>query len=158
MHLTVRSDHAMRLLMFCALHPERLVTVAHIAETCGMSETHLAKIAHALAAAGFIETTRGRRGGVRLARPPEAITVGAVLRAMETGVGLTECLGPEPNTCVLAPACRLRRAFVAALEAFFAELDRHSLADLTTDSDDLRSLLGLGSQGDATELLYSEYQ
>lgn len=156
MHLTVRSNHAMRLLMYCAANGGRRATVTEIARACGMSETHLAKIAHGLAAAGHIETVRGRRGGVRLARPPEAINVGAVLRGTEMGACLMECLDPASNTCPLTPACRLRGALSSALEAFFAVLDRYTLADLTENSDDLRRLMGLGSQGADLESLYTD--
>jgi Rrf2 family nitric oxide-sensitive transcriptional repressor len=154
MHLTVRSNHAMRLLMYCALNGNQLATVSDIARACAMSETHLAKIAHTLAGLGYIETVRGRRGGVKLARPPEEINVGAVLRGTEMGACLMECLDPETNTCPLTAACRLRGVLRSAMAAFLAVLDRYTLADLTQDSDDLRGLMGLRSQGADSEILY----
>ncbi|HKK35376.1 MAG TPA: Rrf2 family transcriptional regulator [Paracoccaceae bacterium] len=143
MQLTVRSNHAMRLLMFCALAEGRTTPVAEIARACNMSEAHLAKIAHRLAGIGVVETVRGRAGGVRLARPPEAINVGAVVRATEFGACLVECLSPETDTCPLTPACRFRGLIGRALEAFFRVLDEATLADLVREGGELRRLMGL---------------
>lgn len=143
MHLTIRSNHAMRLLMYCALNHGRVAPVGEIARACNMSEAHLGKIANTLAGLGFVETLRGRGGGVRLARPADQILVGAVVRKTEMGPCLTECLRPETNTCPLTPACRFRTIIGRAVEAFLNVLDGYTLADLVAGGDDLRRLMGI---------------
>jgi Rrf2 family nitric oxide-sensitive transcriptional repressor len=143
MQLTVRSNHAMRLLMYCALNAGRVAPVGEIARVCNMSEAHLAKIAHKLAALGVVETVRGRGGGVRLAMAPEKISVGMIVRATERGPCLTECLEPETNTCPLVQACRFREILLRALEAFYGVLEGYTLADLIAQGEDLRALMDL---------------
>lgn len=147
MQLTVRSNHAMRLMMYCALNGQGLTPVSEIARACNMSEAHLAKIANRLAANGFVETVRGRGGGVRLAADPAALSVGAVVRTTEMGACLIECLDLENNTCPLIGACKFRGVVGRALEAFLAVLDEVTLADLVADGDDLKALMGIGCDG-----------
>jgi Rrf2 family protein len=143
MHLTLRTNHAMRLLMYCALNEGRVAPVSEIARSCNMSEAHLAKIANALADHGFVETLRGRGGGVRLGRPAAAMTVGDVVRVTEVGACLIECLDIERNTCPLIGSCRLRAVLQDAYAAFLAVLDRTTLADLLEDADGLAAAMGL---------------
>jgi len=143
MHLTARSNYAMRLLMYCALAPGRVTPVAEIARAGHMSETHLAKIANDLAAAGYVETVRGRRGGVRLAMTPSEINVGEIFRLTEAGGCLVECLDEVRNTCPLVTACRFREIVLRAYGAFLAVLDGYTLADLVGEHDVLAGLLGL---------------
>jgi Rrf2 family nitric oxide-sensitive transcriptional repressor len=143
MHLTLRSNHAMRLMMYCALNDGRLAPVSEIARACNMSESHLGKIANTLASFGFVETVRGRGGGVRLARPPAEINVGAIVRRTEIGGCFVECLQPETNTCPLTPACRFRTIIGRAHEAFLSVLDGYTLADLVAEPDPLRALMGI---------------
>jgi Rrf2 family nitric oxide-sensitive transcriptional repressor len=151
MHLTLRSNNAMRLLMYCALAGGRVAPVGAIARACNMSEAHLAKIANRLAEAGFVETVRGRGGGVRLARAPAAIIEGAVVRATETGACMTECLDPETNTCPLVAACRFRGVVQRAYAAFLAVLDGYTLADLTEDGSALAAAMGMEPRAIAAE-------
>lgn len=151
MQLTVRSNHAMRLMMYCAVNDRRVAPVSDIARACNMSEAHLAKIANALAAQGFVETVRGRAGGVRLARPANEINVGAIVRANEMGRCLVECLNSETNSCPLVEVCRFRSIIGRALEAFLNVLDGYTLADLVSGRDELRSAMGL--DGAAPELV-----
>lgn len=147
MQLTVRSNHAMRLMMYCALNEGRLAPVSEIARACNMSEAHLAKIANRLASHGFVETVRGRGGGVRLAKDPKDLSVGAVVRTTEMGACLIECLDLENNTCPLIGACKFRGVVGRALEAFLGVLDECTLADLVADGDDLKAIMGLGCEG-----------
>ena len=144
MHLTLRSNHAMRLMMYCAVNEGRASPVAEIARACNMSEAHLSKIAAGLAAHGFVETVRGRRGGVRLARPAAELNVGRIVRATELGKCLVECLEPDTNTCPLIAACRFRSIVGRALEAFLSVLDGYTLADLVAEREQLREAMGLG--------------
>ena len=143
MRLTTRTNLAMRTLMFCAINPERIVRKHEIAEACNASENHLAQVVNTLAQRGFIETQRGRAGGLRLARPMEEIGVGEVLRAFESVLPFAECFEPATNTCPLHEACLFRTALGKALEAFYASMDSHSLADLVADNSALEHLLRL---------------
>ena len=127
MQLTLQADLAMRLLMTLAAAPERQRSIVAIAEEHGVSQHHLAKVAQMLIRHGYLASARGRAGGVRLARPPEAINVGEVVRRMERGLVLVDC-----STCVLAPTCRLTGVLGEALEAFFAVLGRYTLAEIAT--------------------------
>ncbi len=125
-HLT---DFSLRVLMYAGSMPRRLVTIQEIAEAYGISENHLMKVVHGLAQQGFIETVRGRGGGIRLSRPPTEITVGSVIRAVEDDFALVECFRTH-NTCRITPVCRLRGALQEALGAYFEVLDNWTLAEL----------------------------
>ena len=129
MRLTHLSDYSLRVLMYAGAVPRRLVTIQEIAKAYGISENHLMKVVHGLARQGYIETVRGRGGGIRLARPASEITVGSVIRAMEDDFALVECFRTD-NTCRITPVCRLRRALQQALEAYFEVLDNWTLAEL----------------------------
>lgn len=129
MRLTTMSDYALRLLMYVAHSPDRLCTIAEIAQAYGISEAHLMKITHKLGQAGFIETVRGKGGGMRLAAPPARINLGAVVRQMEPDFALVECFAAG-NSCVLTGNCRLAGIVAGALDGFLAHVDRYTLADL----------------------------
>ncbi len=131
MRLTNFSDYALRLLILAATKPDHLVTISEISKSYGISRNHLMKITHSLAQAGYVDTVRGSGGGLRLARPASQISVGAVLRHTEASSDLVECADQATNTCVIAPACGLKHVLFDALEAFYARLDRVSLADIT---------------------------
>lgn len=140
MRLTLHTDYALRLLMFLAIEPDRLQTIEAIAERYRISRNHLMKVAQTLVQAGVVDSVRGRSGGLRLARPPEAINIGAVVRATEDGFTIVECFDPEGNTCVIAPACSLRGPLEQALAAFLAVLDRYTLADFVRNPSSLRAM------------------
>lgn len=123
------TDYALRLLMYLAQHPDRLCTIAEVAAAHGISEAHLMKITHQLGLAGWIETVRGKGGGMHLAAPPEAINLGGVVRSMESDFQLVECFGPA-NECVITRQCQLTSVLQGALDAFMRHLDGHTLADL----------------------------
>ena len=129
MQLTRYSDYSFRVLIQLALAPERLVTIDEIAESYGISRAHLTKVVHALALRGYVETVRGRHGGLRLARPAETIGVGDLLRATEGSLSLVECFAAD-GACVIEPACGLRSVLHEALASFLAVLDGYTLADL----------------------------
>lgn len=147
MRVTLHTNYAMRLLMYCALRKDTVVPTTAVATAFGISEHHLTKIAQCLSRAGIIETVRGRAGGVVLRRPPEEINVGSVVRLTEDNLDLVECFSAETNTCPLAPECRFRNVLAEALEAFLAVLDRFTLADLVRDGDALGRLIGLEPVG-----------
>lgn len=129
MRLTVLTDYSLRVLMYLGAAPDRLATIQEIAHAYGISENHLMKVVHGLARHGFVESVRGRGGGLRLGRPATEINVGAVVRAVEYDFALVECLGSE-DTCRITNVCRLKRVLRQALEAYFQVLDNTTLADL----------------------------
>lgn len=143
MRLTLRTNLAMRTLMFCAVNPDRTVRKAEVAKSCNASENHLAHVIVVLSQLELIRTTRGRNGGLRLARPPADINVGGVIRALESSVPFAECFDGAENHCPIKSYCRLRLVLGKALEAFYAALDTVTLADLTDENDGLSALLSL---------------
>ena len=108
MRITKRTNLAMRVLMFCAVNDGRSVTKAQIAQGCNSSQNHLGHVINRLGQLGYLQTLRGRHGGVRLARAAAEISVGEVFRAMESDVPVVECMAVADNTCPLIRACRLR--------------------------------------------------
>lgn len=132
MRLTQWTDYTLRVLMYCAACDGRPqpVTITEVAESYGISRSHLTKIVQQLAAAGLLETTRGRGGGMRLMRPAGEINVGVVVRATETDFSLVECFDSATNQCRLSSHCRLQGILGEAMHSFFAVLDRYTLADL----------------------------
>jgi Rrf2 family nitric oxide-sensitive transcriptional repressor len=143
MRLTRFTDYSLRVLMYVATQPERNVTIAEIATAYAISESHLKKVVHHLGKTGLLTNVRGRGGGVELARPPARINLGAVVRAAEVDCALVECFDAKSNRCVITAACPVRGVFAQALEAFYAVLDRHTLADLTRNRAKLQGLLGM---------------
>lgn len=129
MRLTMMTDYAMRLLMYVAQHPDRLCTIAEVARVYDVSEAHLMKVTHQLGLNGWIETVRGKGGGMRLAHPPDKINLGAVVRSMESDFQLTECFGTG-NKCSLTGSCRLTGIVQEALQGFLKAFDSHTLADI----------------------------
>jgi Rrf2 family nitric oxide-sensitive transcriptional repressor len=130
MRLTTFSDYAFRVLIYLGSAPQGLATIGDIAAAYGVSENHLMKVVHQLARLGYIETVRGKGGGMRLARAPEAINVGEVLRATEDGFDLVDCMREGESDCRIVRACVLKGALAEALGAFLQVLDRYTLADL----------------------------
>ena len=138
MRLTRYTDYAMRVLLHLGAEPERMASIAEIAEAYDISRNHLVKVVHGLAKSGYLETTRGRSGGIRLARDPARINLGEVLRHTEEGFDLVDCAN-----CVIAPACGLTAVVNEALAAFLEIFDRYSLADILGRKQELRSILGI---------------
>ncbi|MBV8049211.1 MAG: Rrf2 family transcriptional regulator [Paludibacterium sp.] len=141
MNLTRFSDYALRVLICSAVEPARLFTIAEIADGYGISENHLMKVVHRLAVLGLLETVRGKNGGLRLARPADQINLGEVLRQTEQGQPLVECFEGGAGGCRIAPACQLKTALKEAEHAFYAVLDRYTLADMVTEPASLAGLL-----------------
>lgn len=144
MRLTVYTDFSLRVLMYLAVSPERRPTIAEIAASYGVSKNHLMKVVHQLGVGGYIETVRGKNGGLRLARAPHEIGLGEVVRRTEPDMALVPCFHPVDAPCVIAPACRLRRALHDARGAFLEVLDGYTLADLVENRNPLALLLAEG--------------
>lgn len=143
MRVTKRTNIAVRVLMYCAVHSSRLVTKADIARACNASEHHLGQIVNQLAQLGYLETRRGRHGGLRLGRAPDQISLGPLFRAFESKAPLAECFQEVGNTCPLVDSCRLRQVLIAAAESFYSALDPVTLESLVLDNGGLAQLFGL---------------
>ncbi|MDD5249799.1 MAG: Rrf2 family transcriptional regulator [Rhodocyclaceae bacterium] len=141
MRLTTFTDYSLRVLMYLALDPERLATIPEMAAAYGISENHLMKVVHQLARSGVIESVRGKGGGVRLARSPDQIRLGEVVRATEGSAAIVECFSPASNTCCIAPSCQLAGILSAAFNALYESLDAHTLADIVANRQALRRAL-----------------
>ena len=136
MRLTRYTDYAMRVLLYLGARPDRLCSIAEIASAYQISQNHLMKVVNDLGRAGYVASVRGRAGGVRLARDPSGINIGAVVRHTEEGFDLVDC-----GDCVIAPACGLTGALREALAAFLAVLDGYTLAALLAKRSDMARLL-----------------
>ncbi|KAF0191234.1 MAG: Rrf2 family transcriptional regulator nitric oxide-sensitive transcriptional repressor [Gammaproteobacteria bacterium] len=141
--LTLYTDYSLRVLIFLGAHPDQLVTITEIADSYGISRNHLVKVVHNLATQGFVQTTRGKGGGMRLGKAPEDINLGELVRLTEGGFHLVECLNKTKNTCPITPACALKGFVSEALDAFIAVLDKYTLADVVRNRHQLSSILRL---------------
>ena len=141
MQLTLYTDYSLRVLLYLGLNPQRMATITDIAQSYKISRNHLVKVVHNLAMQGFINTTRGRGGGITLARPAAEINIGDVVRHTEVNFHLVECFDRERNTCPIAAACFLKGALYEAQRAFMTVLDRYTLANVVDNKDWLQSVL-----------------
>ena len=141
MRLTRFTDYSLRVLIYLGLTPGR-ATIPEITAAYGVSRNHLLKVVRSLADGGFITTQQGKGGGIALARPPQEIGIGEVVRHSEETLAPAECLRDGGDGCPIAPDCRLQGVFREAQEAFLATLDRYTLADLLAPGT--ARILGLG--------------
>ena len=130
MQLTYFSDYALRLALYLAAHPDRVVSVQEVSRAYLVSSHHMVKVARLLAGRGIVEAVRGRRGGLRLAVPAEHLTIGALVRLTEPNFHVVECFDRAGNTCPIAPACGMKGIFQRAQGAFLDVLDEHTIAEL----------------------------
>lgn len=143
MKLTNYTDYSLRVLIFLALKPvDEKSTITEITEAYQISRNHLTKVIHQLGQLGLIKTTRGRGGGMTLAKAQTDIVIGDVVRKTEEDFRLAECFSPN-NNCIITPICGLRHMLHEALEAYFAVLDTCTLADLVKNPDSYRALLNI---------------
>lgn len=141
MRLTTFTDYTMRVLIYMGLHPEELTTVAELAQRYDISRNHLTKVIHHLGQHGYIETLRGKGGGIRLAAKPADINLGTLVRETEKNTALAECFSSKACHCKITPACRLSAILVEAQEAFYQVLGKYTVADLIKNPDALNKLL-----------------
>lgn len=145
MKLTHYTDYSLRVLIFVAVHPDEPVTIQRIADAYDLPKNHLIKIVQRLGQLGYLLTTRGRSGGLRLGRDAESINVGEVVRAMEPDFDMVECF-QAGNRCAITPVCGLRGILNQALAAYFQVLDRYTLRDLVQDAPHAHRLLNLSGR------------
>lgn len=143
MRLTRQTNYAIRILMYCAANNDRLSRIPEIASAYSVSELFLFKILQPLVEHGLVETVRGRNGGVRLGRAADKINLFDVVRVTEESFAMAECFESDATECPLVDSCALNAALREALGAFFAVLERHTIADLVKARPDVRSLLGI---------------
>ena len=137
MQLTRFSDYSLRLLLYLAAHPDRLVPIDEVSRAYGVSHHHLVKIVQLLVDEELVASTRGRGGGLRLNRPPASINVGALVRLTEPHFDLVECFDRKTNTCPIEPACGLKQVLRDAQHAFLGVLDGRTLADFLPRAPEL---------------------
>lgn len=130
MRLTKQTSYALRILLHCAMRPEEKVKAADIARAYNITEFNVLKIIPLLVHGGFVETMRGRRGGLKLARPATDIRIGDVVRLTEETRIQADCFGQLHEDCPIQPAAPINRIFDNALGAFIEVLDQHTLQDL----------------------------
>jgi Rrf2 family nitric oxide-sensitive transcriptional repressor len=139
--LTTFTDYSLRVLIYLASSPEHRATIAEVASAYRISEHHLVKVVQFLGKEGILINTRGRGGGMRLAREPSKINVGRVVHAAEGAGRPAECFDPDTNTCALRGVCRLQRVLGDAMKAFYASLDGFTLADIGLPAPKLQAAL-----------------
>ena len=144
MELSRFTDYSLRSLIYVGLHQQTLATIAGIADAYGISKNHVVKVVHRLAQTGFVMTYQGRGGGLELARAPNQIRVGDVVRATET-MRLVECFDPATGSCNIYGTCELKHALHRAHEAFLDTLDDYTLDDLLVPGRRLGRILGVGT-------------
>lgn len=149
MQLTLYTDYSLRVLLYLGLDPKRMATITEIAGSYRISRNHLVKVVHNLSTQGFILTTRGRGGGINLARAPAEINIGDVVRHTEVNFHLVECFDREHNTCPIAAACFLKDGLYEAQKAFISVLDKYSLADILANKEWLRAVLKVPEPDDS---------
>ena len=142
MRLTVYTDYSLRTLIYLgAKKQDELTTIQEISDAYNISKNHLMKVTHQLGQLGYIETIRGRGGGIRLAKLPAHISIGEVVRQTEEDFHLVECFDPESNMCKIAPACQLKGVLAEALQAYLEVLDRYTVEDFLGNRNLLMQLL-----------------
>jgi len=141
MHLSLHSDYACRVLIFLAVSPQDLNSIDEIAVSFGISKNHLVKIVHQLGKKGFVETVRGRGGGLKLAKSPKDISIASVIREMEPHFDAVECMNAAKNTCPIISACGLKPWINKAMLAFLDTLDGVSVADVVRNRKGIQESL-----------------
>lgn len=137
MKLSLFTDYSLRVLMFAALKGETF-SLSEVAEAYDISRHHLVKVVNYLAKLGYLETRRGRGGGIALGMKPEDIRIGMVVRRTEDTPFIVECFDKQHNTCPINGSCRLKGALAQAVNAFYETLDRHTLRNLVAGTDGTR--------------------
>lgn len=136
------TDFSLRVLIYLGTKEKGdLSTIQAISDAYGISKNHLMKVTHELGKLGYIETIRGRGGGIRLAKEPEDIIIGQVVRHTEDDFHLVECFDSKTNSCVISPVCGLKGALNRALFAYLKVLDEYTLADFLHQKHQLAHLL-----------------
>jgi Rrf2 family nitric oxide-sensitive transcriptional repressor len=141
MKLTTFTDYCLRVLIYLGTDADRRATIAEIAASFNVSESHLMKVVHFLGKQGWVATVRGKGGGMSLGAPAGSICLGDVVRASEGAPVPAGCFGVSEDHCSIARLCRLRSVLGEAVRAFLCVLDQYTLADLVVNRDALAPIL-----------------
>lgn len=133
MQLTVFTDYGLRSLMYLAAHPDKVCSVREIADHYGISRNHLVKVVHRLAQLGYVSSSKGKGGGITLAKGMMSLQLGDLVRTLEPNMNLVECFNRETNTCKIESYCQLKHLLADANKAFIDSLNRNTLADAVAD-------------------------
>lgn len=147
MQLTLYTDYSLRVLVYLGLKGDDLATITEIAEHFNISRNHLVKVVHNLANHNFIQTVRGKGGGMRLARRPDLVNIGDVVRHTEPNFNIVECFDRDNQGCVITPICKLKGALHRASRSFMNVLDEYTLADVLQNRDDLSRIIFMENTG-----------
>jgi len=143
MQLTLYTDYSLRVLVYLGVKGGELSTISEIAEHYNISRNHLVKVVHNLANHGFIHTTRGKGGGMRLVGSPDQVNIGDVVRHTEVNFNIVECFDNSGDGCPITPVCALKGALHQATKSFMAVLDSYTLADVLGNSEQLSRALNI---------------
>lgn len=141
MQLTIFTDYGLRTLIYVAADPERRCSVREVAEHYGISRNHLVKVVHHLALRGYLDSSKGKGGGIQLAKAPETLKIGDVVRDLEPNMQMAECFNRETNSCRISSNCQLKHYLMEATNAFIATLNRYTLADAVQDKSLFSALI-----------------
>jgi len=139
MQLTLYTDYSFRVLLYLGVNRDRLCTIAEISERCAATHNHLVKVVHNLGREGYIQTMRGRTGGIKLKKEPEEIKLTDIIRCTEVNLNIAECLR-ENNTCHITEVCKIKNVFEEAQSQFIQTLDRYTVADLLKEKEQLSEI------------------
>jgi len=139
MQLTLYTDYSFRVLLYLGVNRDRLCTIAEISERCAATQNHLVKVVHNLGREGYIQTMRGRTGGIKLKMEPEAIKLTDIIRSTEVNLNIAECLR-ENNTCRITEVCKIKHIFEEAQSQFINTLDNYTVADLLKEKEQLSEI------------------
>lgn len=142
MRLTMFTDYSLRTLMYLSQHQERLCTSREIAESYGISLNHIVKVVHKLSQLGYIQSNKGKGGGIRLAKTPDELNLWELVKALEPDFTVVECFDREHNSCRVVSACGLKSILHEAMQAFAATLARYTVADAIAKPQLFASLMG----------------
>lgn len=135
MQLTIFTDYGLRTLMYLAAYPERRCSVREVSEHYGISRNHLVKVVHFLSQLGYIDSSKGKGGGIRLAKPAELLRIGDLVRELEPHMQLVECFDKDTSTCRISSGCQLKHFLAEANDAFIKSLNRYALADAVRNKE-----------------------
>lgn len=140
MRLTSFSDYSLRVLVYLAIRPEKS-SIAEVSRNFNVSENHLMKVVHRLSTLGYVQSTRGKNGGIRLGMDPQKINLGKIIVELEPDFDIAECFNEASNACKISPVCRLKNFLDKAKKAFLRTLAKYSLADVVKNRTQLTNLI-----------------
>ncbi len=141
MKLTNFTDYSLRTLMYLAASQKEICTAKEISQCFDISWNHMVKVVHNLSKHGYINSKKGKGGGISLAKNAQEIVIGNVIRNTEASFDIVECFNKKENKCIISPACELKNILSKAYQVFLGELDKYTLFDITKNGDLLREIL-----------------